>query len=140
MTVVYNDALKTARLQAMNDMVAGKTPSATGSASAGQLVIGTANLSGAVGVLAIFTLPVTPFLVSGAGTVVATLQGTPLTTGALASGTAAKAELRNSAGQIVVSGLSVGTLNTDVVLASVFVQAGQPVTIVTSPPSTITHA
>jgi len=134
----YNDTLKTGRMQQMSDLVAGKTfaPS-TGSATAGQLVIGNAALSGATGVLVTIPLPTTPFVVSGAGTVAATLQGVPLSANAIAGGTAAKAELRNNAGTTVVSGLSVGTVNTDVVLASTSINNGQLVTVTSG---VITHA
>lgn len=137
MTVVYSDTLKTARLQLMSDLIAGKTPAAsTGSATAGQLVIGTSALSGAVGVLATIPLPTTPFVVSGAGTVIAALQGVPLSIAASASGTAAKAELRNNAGAVIASGLSVGTSGTDIVVTSTTIIAGQTITITAG---TITH-
>lgn len=119
MTVVYNDTAKAARLQAMSDLVASKTPSAAvGGALSGQLVIGTTDLSGLSGVLATIALPALPFIVSGAGTVVATLQGVPLSAVASSSGVAARAELRNAAGVTVISGLTVGTLNTDIVVTS----------------------
>ena len=140
MSVVYSDILKTNRLQLMSDLVAGKTAAAsTGAASAGVLVIGTAGLSGGSGVLASVNLPTTPFVVSGSGTVIATLQGTPLTATASATGTAARAELRNNAGTVICSGLTVGTSGTDVIVNSVSITSGQPVTVPASPPSTITH-
>jgi hypothetical protein len=126
----YSDTLKTNRMQLMSDQVAGKTFTASGGvASAGQLVIGNAALAGSTGVLVTVPLPTTPFVVSGSGTVVATLQGVPLSANASASGTAAKAELRNNAGTTIASGLSVGTLNTDVVLASTSINNGQLVTV-----------
>jgi hypothetical protein len=134
----YNDTLKTNRMQLMSDQVAGKTFTASGgAASAGKLVIGNAALSGATGVLVTIPLPTTPFLISGSGTVIATLQGVPLSANAIAGGTAAKAELRNSSDVTIVSGLSVGTVNTDVVLASTSINNGQLVTITT--PSVLTH-
>lgn len=131
MAIVYSDTLKTNRLQIMSDRVAGKTAAAaTGSATAGQLVIGTSALSGATGVLATIALPTTPFVVSGTGTVIATLQGTPLSVAASATGTAAKAEVRQNNGTTVeVSGLTVGTSGADVNLTSVSITSGQNVTV-----------
>lgn len=138
MPVVYSDTLKTNRLQIMSDRVAGKTAAAaTGSATAGQLVIGTSALSGATGVLVTLALSTTPFVVSGAGTVVATLQGTPLAVAASATGTAAKAEIRQNNGTTVeVGGLTVSTSGADVNLTSVSITSGQNVTVTSG---TITH-
>lgn len=137
MAVVYNDTLKTNRLQLMSDLVAGKTFTAsTGSASAGQLVIGTSALAGGTGVLATIALPTAPFTVSGSGTVIATLQGVPLSANASASGTAAKAELRTNAGTTIVSGLTVGTSGSDINLTSTSITSGQTVTVTSG---VITH-
>jgi hypothetical protein len=135
MAVSYQTTLKTNRMQLVSDLTAGKVAAAsTGSATAGQLVIGTAALSGATGVLATITLPTTPFTISGA---VATLQGVPLSATASASGTAALAELRNNAGTMVASGLTVGTGSTDIILNSTSITSGQTVTISAG---TITHS
>ena len=139
MAVVYGDTLKTNRLQVMSDRVAGKTAAAaTGSATAGQLVIGTSALAGGTGVLATIALPTAPFVVSGAGTVLATLQGTPLSATASATGTAAKAELRTNGGASVeVSGLTVGSPSGfDINLTSASITSGQTVTVTSG---TITH-
>lgn len=134
MSVVYSATLKTNRMQLLADLVAGKTAAAsTGSATAGQLVIGTASLSGATGVLATIALPTTPFTVAGA---IATLQGVPLSVAASASGTAALAELRNNAGTTVCSGLTVGTSGTDIILGTTTITSGGTVTITSG---TITH-
>ena len=101
MSVVYAATLKTNRLQLVADLIDGKTAAAsTGSATAGNLVIGTSALSGATGVLVEIVLPTPAFTVSGA---VATLQGVPLSGTASASGTAAKAELRDNAGTVIVA-------------------------------------
>ena len=134
MSVVYAATLKTNRMQLVSDLIATKVAAAsTGSATAGQLVIGTASLSGATGVLATIALPTTPFTVSGA---VATLAGVPLSVAASASGTAALAELRNNAGTTVVSGLTVGTAATDIILGTTTITSGGTVTITAG---TITH-
>lgn len=137
MSVVYSDTLKTNRMQLVSDLIAGKTAAAaTGSATAGKLVIGTSSLSGATGVLATIALPTTPFTVSGSGTVLATLQGVPLSATASATGTAAKAELRNNSDTTIVSGLTVGTSGSDINLTSTSITSGQTVTVTSG---TITH-
>ena len=134
MAVVYNATLKTNRMQLVADLIATKTAAAsTGAGSAGQLVIGTASLSGATGVLATIALPNPPFTISGA---VATLQGVPLSVAASATGTAALAALRNNAGTDVATGLTVGTSATDIILGTTSITSGGTVTITAG---TITH-
>jgi hypothetical protein len=135
MAVVYaTSTLKTPRMQLVADIVASKTVAAsTGTALAGQLVIGTSGLSGATGVLATIALSATPGTVTGA---VLTLSGTPLSVAASATGTAALAELRNNAGTTVVSGLTVGTSGSDINLTSTSITSGQTVTVTSG---TITH-
>ncbi len=134
MSVVYSATLKTNRMQLVADLIASKVAAAsTGSATAGTLVIGDSTLSGATGVLATLVLSATPFTVSGA---VATLQGTPVSVAASASGTAAKAELRNNAGTVICSGLTVGTSATDIILGTTTITSGGTVTITSG---TITH-
>lgn len=134
MSVVYSSALKNDRLQLVSDLIAGKTVAAsTGTATAGKLVIGTSALSGATGVLATIALPTTPFTISGG---VATLQGVPLSAVASASGTAAKAELRDNSGTVIVSGLTVGTSGTDIVIDSTAITSGETVSVTSG---TITH-
>ena len=134
MAVVYNATLKTNRMQLVADLIATKIAAAsTGAGSAGQLVIGTASLSGATGVLATIALPNPPFTISGA---VATLQGVPLSVAASATGTAALAALRNNAGTDVATGLTVGTSATDIILGTTSITSGGTVTITAG---TITH-
>jgi hypothetical protein len=101
------------------------------------LVIGTSALSGGTGVLATIPLPTTPFVISGSGTVIATLQGVPLSAAASASGTAAKAELRTNADVVEATGLTVGTSGSDINLTSVAITAGQTVTVTSG---VITHS
>jgi hypothetical protein len=134
MSVTYSSTLKTNRMQLVADLIATKTAAAsTGSATAGSLVIGTSGLSGATGVLATVPLGATPGTVSGA---VLTLSGTPLTATASATGTAAKAELRNNAGTAIVTGLTVGTSASDVIVDNTSINSGQTVTVSSG---TITH-
>lgn len=134
MAVTYSSTLKTNRMQLVADLIATKTAAAsTGSATAGSLVIGTSALSGATGVLATVALSATPGTVSGA---VLTLSGTPLTATASATGTAAKAEMRNNAGTAIVTGLTVGTSASDVIVDNTSINSGQTVTVSSG---TITH-
>lgn len=134
MSVIYAATLKTNRMQLVADLIATKVAAAsTGSALAGQLVIGTASLSGAVGVLATIALSATPGTVTGS---VLTLSGTPLSVAASATGVAALAELRNNAGTTICSGLTVGTSGTDIVLGTTSISSGGTVTITSG---TITH-
>lgn len=134
MAVTYSTSVKNNRMQQVADAIAGLTYAAsTGSATAGTLVIGTSALSGATGVLATINLNSTPGSVSGG---VLTLSGTPLSATASATGTAAKAELRNNAGTVVVSGLTVSTSGADINLNSTAISTGQTVTVSSG---TITH-
>lgn len=134
MSVIYNATLKTNRMQLVADLIASKTAaSSTGSALAGSLVIGTSALSGATGVLATIPLSATPGTVSGN---VFTLSGTPLSATASGTGTAALAEFRNNAGTTVVSGLTVGTSGTDIIINATAISSGQSVQVTSG---TITH-
>jgi hypothetical protein len=135
MAVNYSGTLKTNRMQLVPDLIAGLTAAAsTGTRSAGSLVIGTSSLSGATGVLATIPLGTTPATVSGS---VMTISGVPLTANASAGGTAALAELRNNAGTTIVSGLTVGTSASDVIVTTVTIVNTQPVTVTSG---TITHS
>lgn len=134
MSVVYAATLKTNRMQLVADLIATKTAAAsTGTATAGSLVIGTSALSGATGVLATVTLSATPGTVSGS---VLTLSGVPLSATASATGTAALAEFRNNAGTVIVSGLTVGTSATDIIINATAISSGQTVQVTSG---TITH-
>ena len=127
MSVVYSTTLKNNRMQLVADLIAGKVQAAsTGTATAGTLVIGTSALSGATGVLATFTLSTTPGTVSAG---VFTVSGIPLTATASATGTAAKAEFRDNAGNVIVSGLTVGTSSADIIINATAISTGQTVTL-----------
>jgi hypothetical protein len=130
----YSATLKTNRMQLVADLIAGKVAAASsGSATAGSLVIGTSALSGATGVLATATLNTTPASIAGS---VFTLT-LPLSATASATGTPALAELRDNAGNVIVSGLTVGTSSADVILSVATITSGISLTIVSG---TITHA
>jgi len=134
MAVTYSATLKTNRMQLVADLIAGKVAaSSTGTASAGSIVVGTSALSGATGVLVTFTLSATPGTVAGS---VFTISGTPITATATGTGTAALAEIRDNAGNVIVSGLTVGTSATDIIINATSVSTGQTVTLSSG---TITH-
>lgn len=99
MALTYNTTVSNARLTVVRDAI-------DQGAAAGVLVIGTSALAGgAGGTLVTFTLN------DPCGTVAAkvlTFSGTPKSATASASGTAAKAELRDSNGVVIVNGLTVG--------------------------------
>jgi len=117
MTIAYSTTVKNTRLQAVIDAL-------DAAASFAVLVIGTSALSGATGVLATVTLPKPSATKSGG---ILTLAGTPLLTTASASGTAAKAELRDSIGTVIASGLTVGTSGADIIINAVAISSGQSV-------------
>jgi hypothetical protein len=134
MPISYSSTLKDKRLQLVSDLIAGKTAAAsTGSATAGKLVIGTSALSGATGVLATIDLPTTPFSVSSG---VATLAGVPLSGTASATGTAAKAELRDNSNNVIVTGLTVGTSGAHIILPTTSIVSAEEVVVTAG---TITH-
>lgn len=125
MPVVYSNTAKTNRMTAVRDTIDGGT-------GPGVLQIGTAGMAT---VLAEFTLNDPCGTVSGS---VLTLSGFPKSdTSANATGTAAAARIRDSAGNDVITGLTVGTTGSDINLDSVSITAGQTVTINSA---TITHA
>jgi hypothetical protein len=134
MGLIYGSTVRTPRMNVVQNLIDSKTiGAATGAGSAGTLVIGTSALSGATGVLATITLPNPASSVSGD---VLTLLGVPLSAAASASGTAAKAEIRNNAGTVIVGNLSVGTSASDVTVNTTTVTSGQTVTVTAG---TVTH-
>lgn len=125
MAVVYSTATKNARMTAVRDQIdAGSGP--------GVLQIGT---TGMATVLAEITLNDPSGTISGA---VLTLSGFPKSdTSANATGTPAAARIRDSAGNDVITGLTVGLSAADIILDSLSITAGQTVTINSA---AITHA
>lgn len=121
MSVIYNVTLKSTR---MTDVV-------TAIGSGGKLKIYTTGLGT---LLAQINLP------NPAGTVsagVLTFSGTPLIeASADNTGIAAAATIVDGSGTVIVSGLTVSSTVGDIVLSSVNIVAGQPVTLTTA---TITH-
>jgi hypothetical protein len=106
MAIAYSNAAAQARATAY--LIATSTAagaSVDGQVSFGQLVIGTASLSGGTGVIATIALLKPSFTIVGK---TSTLNGVPIAFTASAAGTAALGELRDSLGNTVVSGLTVG--------------------------------
>jgi len=125
MSIDYSLALKNTRMQAVVSAIG----------AGGKLVIGTSSLNGAAaGVLATANLPNPAATVANG---VMTFAGTPITTTAAATGTAAKAEVRNSAGDVLVSGLTVGTAGTDVIINATAISVGQSIQLTVG---TFTHS
>ena len=117
MALTYATDVRNDRMQAVVDQI-------DAGAGAGTLEIGT---TGMASVLATITLN------DPSGTVAAgvlTLSGTPLSdASADATGTAAEARIRDSDSNDVITGLTVGTSGTDIILDSVSITTGQQVTI-----------
>ena len=126
MAVTYSTACKTARMEAVVAQIDAGAGTST-------IEIGTAAMAS---VLAVFDLP------NPCGTVtngVLTFDMDPDLSDASANndGTAAAAQIKNGDGTAVITGLTVGTSGTDIVLDSVSITTGQTVTLTTG---TITHA
>ena len=139
-----NTALKDLRLVCVRDAINGKVPAVwTGAGATALLIVGTAALAttagaGAVaGELCRFTLP-NPCATVATG--VLTFAGVPINnTGTAVAGTAALAQIRDNAGNVIVSGLTVGITGSgsDVIIDSTTIAAAQVVTFVSG---TISHS
>lgn len=117
MAVTYNTATKNARMQAVADNI-------DGGSGAGVIEIGTTGMGT---VLAQITLADPCGTVSGG---VLTFSGFPRSdTSANATGVAAAAVIKASDGTVVVSGLTVGTSGTDIILDTANIDAGEVVTL-----------
>ncbi len=125
MAVNYTTAVKNARLQAVVDQIdAGEAP--------GKILIGTAGMAA---VLAEITLA-DPCGTVSAG--VLTFSGFPKSdTAANNTGIAAEAKIVDSTGTDIVTGLSVGTSASDIILDNTNINAGQTVSLNSA---IITHA
>lgn len=125
MAVTYTTAAKNARLQAVADLIDAGT--------AGKLKIGTAGMAT---VLATFTLA-DPCGSVAAGVLTFDFDPDISDVSADNTGTAAAAIITDSADTTVVSGLTVGTAATDIILNNTSIATGQQVDLTTG---TITHA
>jgi len=111
--VIYQASLRTTRMTAVEtDIDSG--------AGAGTLEVGTA---GFASTLVTFTLSDPAGTVSGD---VLTGSGMPKSATAAATGAAAEARIKNSTGTVIVSGLTVGTSGTNVIISpSTTITSGQ---------------
>ena len=125
MSTIYNTTLKSTR---MTDVVAAIDSGGTG--NPGYIEIATAGMGTILAT--IHFADVCAAVTSG----VLTISGVPLTATAANSGTAAAAEVFDHAGTLIISGLTVGVSATDIVLSSVAIVSGQPVTLTAG---SITH-
>lgn len=123
MPVIYSTAVKDTRMQAVIDALGANSV----------LVIGTVDLNGSEGVLATIGLDTPAFTTSNG---VMSMDGLPRIAVASGTGEAMKAELRTSTGVVVITGLTVGTVDTDVVINATSVSLGQTVQVLVG---TITH-
>ena len=123
MSVTYNSTLKNTR---MTNVV-----TSIDAGGAGYIEIGT---TGMATVLSTIAFSATCGTVSGG---VLTFSGTPLTDPSAAnSGTAAAAAVYSGGATLIIAGLTVGTISTDIILSSTTIVSGQPVTLTAA---TITH-
>lgn len=122
MAINYTTAVKNARLDAVTTAIG----------ASGTLEIGT---TGMATILATFNLnnPAAGAAASG----VLTLSGFPKTASAGNGGTAAEARIRAGGSTDIVTGLTVGTAASDIILDSVSITGGQDVTLNSA---TITHS
>lgn len=125
MAVTYSTTLKTARMQAVIDAI-------DGGAGAGTLEIGT---TGMASVLAVLTLA-DPCGTAAAGVLTFDFDPDISDTSADNTGVAAAAQIKDSNGSVIISGLTVGTSGTDIVLDSTSITGGQTVTLTSG---SITH-
>lgn len=127
MAVIYTNAVKIARMNTTRDAIDAGT-------AAGYIEIGTAAMAT---VLATITFDTT-CAPAATGVGVLTFSNFPKSdTSAAATGTAAAARIRTSAASDIITGLTVGTTGTDVILDNTSINAGQAVTLDSL---TITHA
>jgi hypothetical protein len=126
MSVVYDISLKNTRMSAV--------VTAIDNGGAGSLLFGTSSGFAGANLLATITFDSTCGTVSGG---VLTFSGTPLVDSSAANtGTAAEGEVEDGTGHVVISGLTIGTSATDIVLSSTSIVSGQSVTITAA---SITH-
>jgi hypothetical protein len=126
MAVTYSSAAKEDRLQAVIALI-------DAGSGAGTLEIGTTSMAS---VLAILTLA-DPCGTASGGTLTFDFDPDITDSSANNTGTAAEARIKDSDGNVIISGLTVGTSGTDIILDSTSITTGQSVTLTTG---TITHA
>lgn len=124
MAVTYAASLKATRMQAVLTALDAHANPAT-------IEIGTAGMAS---VLCIVTLADPSFTLAGA---VLTMAGPPKTSAAaIAAGNAAEARIKEGGGTVIVSGLTVGTAATDIIISAVAIALND---LVQMNSGTITH-
>lgn len=124
MAVTYSTATKQARLTAViNQVDAGAGAGKLKIRDAGDVLLVTFTLADPCGVVS--------------GTSLEFDTDPAITAAASAAGTAAKAEITDDADTVVISGLTVGTSGTDVIITSTTIANGQTITLQTA---VINHA
>ena len=124
MTVSYNAALKSTRMQAVIAAIDADASPAT-------LEIGQTGMSL---IILTFTLNDPSFSESGG---IITMLGVPKSAVAANPGTAQEARVKSGSGTIIVSGLSVNTSAADIILNNIIINSGQTVNLNSG---TLTHA
>lgn len=124
MSVIYSTALKNNRLDEVTALI-------DAGAGAGEIRLGTAAMALVLATIALAD-PAAP--VAAAGVLTFTMPRSD--TSADATGIAVEADIRDDAAAVIVSGLTVGTGGTDIILDSTNITIGQTVTLNTA---TITH-
>lgn len=127
MSVVYNQTLKNTR------MLDVKTAIDAGSGAGNIQIANSSGFSNTTDILATINFN------DPASTVVSdvlTFSGLPVSNTAAFTGTASQARIRDSNGTVVISGLTVGTSGTNIVLNTTSIESGQLVRIDSA---TITH-
>lgn len=128
MPVNYPLDTKAARMTATRDRM-------DSGGAAGKLEIGT---TGMAQILATVTLGYPGTATGTVSGAVLSLAGFPKEVNASVTGTAAEARIRNSANADVLTGLTVGTSGTDVIIDNTSLASGQIVRVLATP--TFTHA
>lgn len=124
MAVTYRSSLRTTRMTAVETDIDNNAAAAT-------LEIGTTAFAST---LITFTLSDPAGTVSGD---TLTLSGMPKTANASAGGAAAEARIKDGGGTIIVSGLTVGTSGTNVIISNTTITNGAAYSLTSG---TITHA
>lgn len=127
MSVTYSAAAKTGRMTAVRTEI-------DAGGSAGKIELGTSAMGSTLATVTLSGTGATGSTISGS---VLTFASFPKTVAASAGGTLAAARVRTSASADVITGLTVGTSASDIIVDNTSVANGQNITVAASP--TITH-
>ena len=128
MPITYSTTTKSARMVATRDQM-------DAGGAAGKLEIGTTGMAQILATVTLGYPGTSTGTVSGA---VLSLAGFPKEVNASSTGIAAEARIRTSANVDVMTGLTVGTSGTDVIIDNTSLATGQIVRVLATP--TFTHA